>query len=196
MEISAINQRIYEVIQFLVLTPTAFADEIGIQRSGLSHILKGRNRPSLDMVQKIVARYPDINLTWLVNGTGNLSLSTPSVINLRQKTSEEPKKTLEENRGKSLKNTLFDFPQAEGAAEKSPKASPEVPTTRTAFSHEDFQVKDAPSSENATSPTAPLEDPKSSGSRFSFDSPEGVGNKKIAKIVVFYSDHTFEEFSR
>lgn len=196
MEISAINQRIYEVIQFLGLTPTAFADEIGIQRSGLSHILKGRNRPSLDMVQKIVARYPDINLTWLVNGTGNLSLSTPSVINLRQKTSEEPKKTLEENRGKSLKNTLFDFPQAEGAAEKSPKASPEVPTTRTAFSHEDFQVKDAPSSENATSPTAPLEDPKSSGSRFSFDSPEGVGNKKIAKIVVFYSDHTFEEFSR
>lgn len=196
MEISAINQRIYEVIQFLGLTPTAFADEIGIQRSGLSHILKGRNRPSLDMVQKIVARYPDINLAWLVNGTGNLSLSTPSVINLRQKTSEEPKKPLEENRGKSLKNTLFDFPQAEGAAEKSPKASPEVPTTRTAFSHEDFQVKDAPSSENATSPTAPLEDPKSSGSRFSFDSPEGVGNKKIAKIVVFYSDHTFEDFSR
>lgn len=196
MEISAINQRIYEVIQFLGLTPTAFADEIGIQRSGLSHILKGRNRPSLDVVQKIVARYPDINLAWLVNGTGNLSLSTPSVINLRQKTSEEPKKTLEENRGKSLKNTLFDFPQTEEAAEKSPKASPEVPTTRTAFSHEDFQVKDDPSSANAPSVAAPLEDPKASRGRFSFDSPEGLGSKKIAKIVVFYNDHTFEEFSR
>lgn len=196
MEISAINQRIYEVIQFLGLTPTAFADEIGIQRSGLSHILKGRNRPSLDVVQKIVARYPDINLAWLVNGTGNLSLSTPSVINLRQKSSEEPKKTLEENEVKSFKNTLFDFPQAEETSEKTPKTSPDLPSPRTTFSHEDFQVKDAPSSENATSSAAPLEDPKSSASRFSFDSPEGIGNKKIAKIVVFYSDHTFEEFSR
>lgn len=196
MEISAINQRIYEVIQFLGLTPTAFADEIGIQRSGLSHILKGRNRPSLDVVQKIVARYPDINLAWLVNGTGNLSLSTPSVINLRQKTAEEPKKAQEENGGNSLKNTLFDFPQVEETAEKSPKVSPEVPTTRTTFSHEDFQVKDAPSSGNASSSTAPLEDPKSSVSHFSFDSPEGIRNKKITKIVVFYNDHTFEEFSR
>lgn len=196
MEISAINQRIYEVIQFLGLTPTAFADEIGIQRSGLSHILKGRNRPSLDVVQKIVARYPDINLAWLVNGTGHLSLSTPSVINLRQKTAEEPKKALEENKIKSLKNTLFDFQQTEDSAEKSPETSPETSSPRATFSHEDFQVKDAPSSANAPSVAAPLEDPKPSRGRFSFDSPEGLGSKKIAKIVVFYNDHTFEEFSR
>ena len=196
MEISAINQRIYEVIQFLGLTPTAFADEIGIQRSGLSHILKGRNRPSLDVVQKIVARYPDINLAWLVNGTGNLSLSTPSVINLRQKTAEEPKKTLEENEVKSLKNTLFDFQQAEETSEKTPKTSPDLPSPRATFSHEDFQVKDAPSSGNATSIASFPEDPKPAGSRFSFDSPEGLGSKKIDKIVVFYNDHTFEEFSR
>ena len=133
MEISAINQRIYEVIQFLGLTPTAFADEIGIQRSGLSHILKGRNRPSLDVVQKIVARYPDINLAWLVNGTGHLSLSTPSVINLRQKTAEEPKKQLEEKGSKSLKNTLFDFQQTEDSAGKPPETSPETSSPRATF---------------------------------------------------------------
>ena len=196
MEISAINQRIYEVIQFLGLTPTAFADEIGIQRSGLSHILKGRNRPSLDVVQKIVARYPDINLAWLVNGTGNLSLSTPSVINLRQKTVEEPKKILEEKSDKSLKNTLFDIQQTEDSTENPPKTSPETSSPRTTFSHEDFQVKDTPSSANAPSAAAPFEDPNPSGGRFSFDPPEGLGSKKIAKIVVFYNDHTFEEFSR
>lgn len=196
MEISAINQRIYEVILFLGLTPTAFADEIGIQRSGLSHILKGRNRPSLDVVQKIVARYPDINLAWLVNGTGHLSLSTPSVINLRQKTAEEPKKQLEEKSSKSLKNTLFDFQQTEDSAGNPPETSPETSSPRATFSHEDFQVKVAPSSANVPSAAAPLEDPKPSGGRFSFDSPEGLGSKKIDKIVIFYNDHTFEEFSR
>ena len=33
-----------------------FAEEIGIQPSGMSHILSGRNNPSLDFVMKVMAR--------------------------------------------------------------------------------------------------------------------------------------------
>jgi len=48
-----------------------FADEIGVQRPNMSHIVAGRNKPSLDFLQKIIQRYPDINTNWLLNGIGS-----------------------------------------------------------------------------------------------------------------------------
>lgn len=50
--------RIETVINHLELTVSAFADEIGVQRSSLSHLLNGRNKPSLDFVMKLVDTYP------------------------------------------------------------------------------------------------------------------------------------------
>jgi len=49
------------------ITPSLFADEIGIQRSSMSHILAGRNKPSLDMVQKIVKRFPELGINWILD---------------------------------------------------------------------------------------------------------------------------------
>jgi hypothetical protein len=61
--------------QFLVaqsISPSHFADSIGIQRSGMSHILSGRNKPSLDFVEKMIKQYPEINIDWLVMGKGSM----------------------------------------------------------------------------------------------------------------------------
>lgn len=54
------------------LSPTQFSEEIGIQRSSLSHVLSGRNKPSLDFMMKIKSRYPDTNLDWLLLGVGEM----------------------------------------------------------------------------------------------------------------------------
>ena len=54
------------------LTATQFSEEIGIQRSSLSHVLSGRNKPSLDFMLKIKSRFPDTNLDWLLLGTGEM----------------------------------------------------------------------------------------------------------------------------
>jgi len=62
------QSRIEQIIRSKNLTPSRFADEIGIQRSGLSHILSGRNKPSLDFIQKILNRYPDVDIEWLITG--------------------------------------------------------------------------------------------------------------------------------
>jgi transcriptional regulator with XRE-family HTH domain len=62
-------ERIKKLIEKENTTPSAFADEIGISRGSMNHILNGRNNPSLDMVLKIVKRYPNINLDWLMQGT-------------------------------------------------------------------------------------------------------------------------------
>lgn len=66
-----IVSRIETIINHLELTVSAFADEIGVQRSSLSHLLNGRNKPSLDFVMKLVDTYPQVDLYWLLKGEGN-----------------------------------------------------------------------------------------------------------------------------
>ena len=50
------------------LNASAFADKIGVQRSSISHLLSGRNKPSLDFVLKIQEFLPEVNLYWILNG--------------------------------------------------------------------------------------------------------------------------------
>ena len=66
-----IVSRIQRVIDFHGLSVSAFADKIGVQRSSISHLLSGRNKPSLDFVLKLVQAFPEVNLYWLLNGEGN-----------------------------------------------------------------------------------------------------------------------------
>ncbi|MGX1930328.1 helix-turn-helix domain-containing protein [Flagellimonas sp. 2504JD4-2] len=67
---NAIIERIRTIIKHYGLTVSTFADKIGVQRSSISHLLNGRNRPSLDFVLKVVQTYPEVNLYWLLNGKG------------------------------------------------------------------------------------------------------------------------------
>ncbi len=52
------------------LTAAQFADKIGVQRSAVSHVLSGRNKPSLDFLIKIKKKFPAINFEWLALGSG------------------------------------------------------------------------------------------------------------------------------
>lgn len=63
--------RLAFLLENLDYTASAFADKIGVQRSSLSHLLSGRNKPSLDFVMKINDAFPEISLTWLLKGKGN-----------------------------------------------------------------------------------------------------------------------------
>lgn len=67
--------RIREILSARQLTPTQFADTIGVARPIVSHILSGRNKPSLEVVQKIVDAFPDVSLAWLLKGSGNMTAS-------------------------------------------------------------------------------------------------------------------------
>lgn len=72
------------IIKFLSdnnLTSTKFADNIGVQRSSISHILSGRNKPSFDFIEKMLLAYPDLNAQWLITGKGNMFSNQPSLFN-------------------------------------------------------------------------------------------------------------------
>ncbi len=63
-------ERIQKIIQHKKLSASGFADAIGVPRSTISHILSGRNNPSLEFVLKVLDAYPDIRMEWLILGKG------------------------------------------------------------------------------------------------------------------------------
>lgn len=65
-------ERINLLIKAKNITARQFAEQIGIQPSGMSHILSGRNNPSLDFVLKVVKRWPEVNINWLMLGKGEM----------------------------------------------------------------------------------------------------------------------------
>jgi transcriptional regulator with XRE-family HTH domain len=60
------------------LSASKFADIIGVQRSSMSHILSGRNNPSLDFIQKVMRSFPHVSGDWLISGRGELTKNQAS----------------------------------------------------------------------------------------------------------------------
>lgn len=59
------------ILEYYGLSAAAFAEKLGVQRSGISHLLSGRNKPSMDFVMKLTATFPEVDLYWLLNGKGS-----------------------------------------------------------------------------------------------------------------------------
>lgn len=113
-----LRDRIRMIMERENLGPAAFADSIGILQSTLSHILKGRNNPSLDVIMKIHQKYNYINLEWLLYERGEFSGTSsqtdlgfsPSLFEENtKKTSEEPGTT--ENRREMPLETVKNTPK-------------------------------------------------------------------------------------
>ena len=81
-----IAERISKILEYYHLNAATFADKIGVQRSGLSHILTGRNKPSLDFIIKITDAFDAVDLNWLVHGKG----SFPKSITIEKVKMSEP----------------------------------------------------------------------------------------------------------
>lgn len=70
-------RRLQKVIKYNGLSSSSFAEKIGVQRSSISHILSGRNKPSLEFIMKVLSSFPEIDLYWLLNGKGNFPSGDP-----------------------------------------------------------------------------------------------------------------------
>lgn len=103
-------KRLENVIDYYGESASSFAETIGVQRSSISHILSGRNKPSLDFVLKVLSAYPDVNLYWLCNGTG--SFISEKIIQPNTKESSNPTfeneltKTQNTNTDKSIEQII------------------------------------------------------------------------------------------
>lgn len=120
-------ERLELMLDYYALSASAFADKIGVQRSSLSHLLSGRNKPSLDFILKIVEVFPEVDLYWIINGVGTFPKSTKNeTINLFNSQNQNPNttapilnkldsgfKTARTNQGSELENeaSLFSIHQ-------------------------------------------------------------------------------------
>jgi len=79
------TKRLKKIIDHYNISAAILAEKMDVQRSSISHILSGRNKPSLDFVMKILKAFPEVELYWLLNGVGDFPkrgkepMPTPSI---------------------------------------------------------------------------------------------------------------------
>ena len=88
INIDDFTKRLQKVMDFYGETSSSFAEKVGVQRSSISHILSGRNKPSLDFVLKVLSSFPEVELYWLLNGKGTF----PKEDNSESQTDDIPSK--------------------------------------------------------------------------------------------------------
>lgn len=93
---SEFADRLNKLMDHYQLSASGFADRIQVQRSSISHILSGRNKPSLDFVLKVVKEFDEVELYWLLNGKGTFPAGTGSLPLQKEKElpAERPERSL------------------------------------------------------------------------------------------------------
>ena len=105
-------KRLESVLEYYGLNASAFADKIGVQRSSMSHLLSGRNKPSLDFVMKILEVFPDVDLYWILIGRGTF----PKINN--EESVAEPKSPSSILSNENIGNDLFSAAEINSEEEK------------------------------------------------------------------------------
>jgi len=68
---SEFTKRLQKILDYYELNATEFAEKIEFNRSTISHLISGRNNPSLEFVMKVLQKFPEVSLDWLVSGKGS-----------------------------------------------------------------------------------------------------------------------------
>jgi transcriptional regulator with XRE-family HTH domain len=100
---SNFSKRLQKILDFYGVTATLFSEKIAFNRSTISHLLSGRNKPSLEFVMKVLQTYPEVDLYWLLYGKG----SFPTPLN---KVNTQIKATSKQNTlpGVEAENSVFE----------------------------------------------------------------------------------------
>ena len=107
-------KRLEILLDYYGLNASSFADKIGVQRSSMSHLLSGRNKPSLDFILKILDVFPDVDLYWILNGKGTFPKNSEAISKIENMFKEDIKQntpapliseSIPENLFSEIKNT-------------------------------------------------------------------------------------------
>ncbi len=77
--ISLMNKRFKIWLDSVNLNANSFSKLVNLNRSTVSHIISGRNKPSIDVLEKILVIYPDLNINWLITGFGCINVKTDNI---------------------------------------------------------------------------------------------------------------------
>ena len=77
--------RLQQVMDYYGLNAAAFADTLEIQRSGISHLLSERNKPSLDFILKLIEKFPEVDMYWITQGKGTFPRTEEKEVSVPKK---------------------------------------------------------------------------------------------------------------
>ena len=160
------NRRLLQFLAAENISQAAFADKINVARASVSHILKGRNKPGYDFFEGIIRNYPSLNLEWLLTGKGKMYKFDDQ--------QDDSVISVPESRI-SAENDLFSIPD------------------------DSQRMPDVTGSRQEIYENAHAEDENTCFSEQSNDEAGGTfadRQRKAVRIIVFYDNGTFEEFSR
>lgn len=121
-------KRLEIILDYYGLNASSFADRIGVQRSSMSHLLSGRNKPSLDFVLKILDVFPDVDLYWILNGKGSFPKIEEGNTNVKNYESLEIEKQIAPTSSNEnfIAGDLFSQINYKEEEKSQPRYSPEV----------------------------------------------------------------------
>lgn len=197
------NRRFQTILDLENLSPAQLADRLGVQRSGISHILSGRNKPSFELLQRVVQSFPEISAEWLITGNGKplkeqnqaaasgaassatsgaASGATSSAANGRSSgttPSITPSTTSGSNNSSTSGTISGATPPFEGLFNSSEAATePQIPA----------QTSDIEGIEDEISDFQPLQ-----SSIFDANPANDREKRALKRVILIYNDNTFEE---
>lgn len=170
------NERVQLILKTKNISASKFADEIGVQRSSISHIISGRNNPSLDFIQKILTRFPDINSNWLIFGKGGMYKEQDlfSSFDTDKREKKDMNDQIKQSDSDVLINKYDNEPENESVIDDTPAIGEENKFQEPAKRNKNISVKIDESAKSATSLKSQL--------------------KKIERIIIFYTDKSCTEY--
>ena len=158
-------------------SPSIFADEIGVIRSSISHIISGRNNPGLELLQKVLIRFPQISSDWLLLGRGEMLLS--------------------EDVYEAKKLTNVNYPKKIGQLNLDDLAS--VQPAKKAEPSTIVNPIPAPITQNSTENTNPQDEvrqekPVQIEVKTSQVEKTIKSNASIKRVTIYFDDHSFRDF--
>lgn len=186
--------RISLLIKAKNLSAAQFADEIGVQRSSISHLMSGRNKPSLDLIQKTLQRFPEVSSEWLLFGKGEM-VRELNLFDAQARTVAGGKTITEEIEQhpeliEDIDNTKQALPMADRAFiqdwQKENPVQEEIAKEQIIVNRPEVQTE-----LQEIIPKAELK----SETRNVISQETRIKNAKIDQVVVLYDDHTFTAYS-
>lgn len=172
----SLNERISKVIEYSNFTPSEFADEIDVQRSSISHITSGRNKPSLEFIIKIKSRFPEILWDWLINGDGEMLKSDEPAVEEEEIVEEKAKPTSLPDLFTLIDDDNFGVTESEDRVLKQNPREFDIPNQGTV----DEKINDSQRLEKTNEEII----------------NQVIGNQdhKIKRIVLFFDNGKFESY--
>lgn len=186
----------------------AFADKIEVQRSSISHLMSGRNKPSLDFIQKVLLQFPVINPSWLIMGKGPMKqlnlfdevgkVAEPTPLPPAEvKQLESTPESVEPNSAPVKAEPIASTQAIEPPIPVSTPVETPEPTPLATVVPPPVQIQQPitpPAVQEVIPSQQPIAAPIPATVPVSVPQNPVHPSKKAVKIVFFYDDNTFETF--